>query len=111
MVHTYPDLRVILMSATIDTTLFSSYFNECPIIEVPGRAHPVQEYYLEDCIQMTNFVPPPSDRKRKKGNNDDDDGDATGMEVDDDDGAAADLSKVCSGDYTQQTKNAMAKLG
>lgn len=70
----------------------------------------MQEYYLEDCIQMTNFVPPPSDKKRKR-NNDDDDGDA-GMEVDgEDDGAAADLSKVCSNDYSQQTKTAMAKLG
>jgi ATP-dependent RNA helicase A len=28
MVHTYPDLRVVLMSATIDTTLFSEYFNQ-----------------------------------------------------------------------------------
>lgn len=42
MVHTYPDLRVILMSATIDTTLFTEYFNKCPIIEIPGRAYPVQ---------------------------------------------------------------------
>lgn len=23
------------------------------------------EYFLEDCIQMTQFVPPPSDKKRK----------------------------------------------
>jgi ATP-dependent RNA helicase A len=37
MVSTYPDLRVILMSATIDTTLFSEYFGNCPVIEVPGR--------------------------------------------------------------------------
>lgn len=37
MVTTYPDLRVILMSATIDTTLFSEYFGSCPVIEVPGR--------------------------------------------------------------------------
>lgn len=42
MVHTYPDVRIILMSATIDTTLFSKYFNNCPVIEVPGRAYPVQ---------------------------------------------------------------------
>ena len=62
MVYTYPDLRIILMSATIDTTLFSEYFNNCPIIEVPGRAYPVTEYYLEDCIQMTNFMPPPDSR-------------------------------------------------
>lgn len=23
------------------------------------------EYFLEDCIQMTNFVPPPIDRKKR----------------------------------------------
>ena len=110
MVHTYPDLRIIIMSATIDTTLFSDYFNQCPIVEVPGRAFPVQEYYLEDCIQMTNFKPPPSTKKRKGGgNNDDEGGEDTVM--DDEDGAAADLSKVISNDYSVQTKEAMAKLG
>lgn len=41
MVHTYPDLRVILMSATIDTSMFSKYFNNCPVIEVPGVTFPV----------------------------------------------------------------------
>ena len=67
-----------------------------------GRAFPVQEYYLEDCIQMTNFVPPPNDRKRKRNNDDDDAGEAA-MDVEgDDDGAAADLSKVCSNDYSVQ---------
>lgn len=25
----------------------------------------VPEYFLEDCIQMTNFTPPPMDRKKK----------------------------------------------
>ena len=36
------DLKVIITSATIDPTLFSVYFNHCPIIEVPGRTYPVQ---------------------------------------------------------------------
>ena len=87
MVHTYPDMRIILMSATIDTTLFSAYFGSCPIVEVEGRAFPVQEYYLEDCIQMTNFVPRQDRKKDKKttknkSNNDDEDEDG----VDDDEG-------------------------
>lgn len=34
MAHTYPDLRIILMSATVDTTLFVNYFGNCPVIEV-----------------------------------------------------------------------------
>ena len=42
MVRVYPSLRVILMSATIDTTLFSSYFGNCPVIEIQGKIHPVQ---------------------------------------------------------------------
>ena len=42
MVKTYPDLRVVLMSATIDTTLFSEYFGNCPVLEVEGRTFPVE---------------------------------------------------------------------
>lgn len=30
------------MSATIDTTMFSDYFGGCPVIELEGRAQPVQ---------------------------------------------------------------------
>lgn len=56
MVTTYPDLRVILMSATIDTTLFSDYFGSCPVIEVPGRAFAVKQYFLEDTVEMLRFV-------------------------------------------------------
>ena len=42
MLHVYPALRVILMSATIDTTMFSEYFGDCPVLEAEGRTFPVQ---------------------------------------------------------------------
>jgi hypothetical protein len=42
MVDTYPDLRVVLMSATVDTSLFQDYFGGAQIVEVKGRVHPVQ---------------------------------------------------------------------
>jgi len=42
MIQAFPELRVILMSATIDTTLFCEYFNGCRVVEVKGRVHPVQ---------------------------------------------------------------------
>ncbi|XP_052862238.1 dosage compensation regulator [Anopheles cruzii] len=77
MVHTYPDLRVILMSATIDTTLFSRYFGDCPVLEVEGRTFPVKQFFLEDCIELLNFMPPPQQgnaapkRKRSKDDTDD----------------------------------------
>lgn len=70
MIHLYPDLRVILMSATIDTTMFSRYYNNCPVVEIPGRAFPVQQYFLEDCLEMTKFVPSAAEIKKRKGGDD-----------------------------------------
>lgn len=105
MIHTYPDLRVILMSATIDTTLFSDYFNKCPVIEIPGRAYPVQQYFLEDSIELTKFVPTADTKKRKNKNDDDDDNTFTTGEDGDEN-----LNKVINSQYSEQTKNAMANL-
>lgn len=51
----HPNIRVILMSATIDSKIFSDYFNGCPIVEVPGRVFPVTVYHLEDVLQLTEF--------------------------------------------------------
>lgn len=42
VIHAFPDVRVVLMSATIDTTMFREYYFNCPIIEVFGRTFPVQ---------------------------------------------------------------------
>ncbi|CAL1683996.1 unnamed protein product [Lasius platythorax] len=102
MIHLYPDLRIILMSATIDTTLFSEYFNNCPVVEVPGRAYPVQQYFLEDCIQLTSFVPPTASGKRKFRDSD---------ELPTADGEPEEnLNKVIGNGYSVETKNAMAQL-
>ncbi|XP_077295221.1 ATP-dependent DNA/RNA helicase DHX36-like [Arctopsyche grandis] len=43
-----PDLKLIVMSATLDTDLFSRYLGNCPILNVPGLTHPVKSYFLED---------------------------------------------------------------
>lgn len=40
-----PDLKVIITSATIDVERFSKHFNGVPIIEVSGRAYPVETWY------------------------------------------------------------------
>lgn len=100
MVNAFPDLRVILMSATVDTTLFTDYFGNCKVVEVYGRTFPVQEYYLEDCIQMLNFIPPPNDRKKKR---DRDEEDETGDTEDN-------MNLVISNEYSEQTKRAMAMM-
>lgn len=43
-------LKVILMSATINTEKFSEYFDDAPVIQIPGRTHPVTQFFLEDLI-------------------------------------------------------------
>ena len=41
-----PELKVILMSATINIDLFRNYFaGEAPVIQVPGRLHPITLNY------------------------------------------------------------------
>ncbi|KYN19949.1 PREDICTED: dosage compensation regulator isoform X1 [Trachymyrmex cornetzi] len=102
MIHLYPDLRIILMSATIDTTLFSEYFNKCPVVEIPGRAYPVQQYFLEDCIQLTNFFPPTNSGKRKSKESDD-------LPIPDAE-PEENLNKVIGNNYSVETKNAMGQL-
>ncbi|KAL1494169.1 hypothetical protein ABEB36_009813 [Hypothenemus hampei] len=49
------DIKIILMSATLNSEAFSKYYNEAPHINIPGFTYPVQEYFLEDVLQMTNF--------------------------------------------------------
>ncbi len=37
-----PDLKVIVTSATIDTTRFSAHFGDAPVVQVEGRGFPVE---------------------------------------------------------------------
>jgi HrpA-like RNA helicase len=60
-----PDIKLILMSATLETKLFQSYFQNSgypvgihpppsppPVISVPGRLFPVQSHYIEDIMPI-----------------------------------------------------------
>ena len=55
--------KVVLMSATMDTDLFASYFGNtitdqgkaaCPALSVPGRTFPVKEKFLDDILKDMN---------------------------------------------------------
>ncbi|EMD41750.1 hypothetical protein CERSUDRAFT_110326 [Gelatoporia subvermispora B] len=50
-----PDLRVVLMSATVDAEKISKYFGGTPVLHVPGRTFPVDVRYLEDAIEFTGW--------------------------------------------------------
>lgn len=49
------NLKLVLMSATLNSNAFSSYFGGCPIVSIPGRAHPVKENRLEDILELTGY--------------------------------------------------------
>ena len=59
-----PDLRVILMSATLNAQLFAQYFKykapkvtpSLPIIDIPGRTFPVEQLFLEDILDLTEYA-------------------------------------------------------
>ena len=50
-----PELKVILMSATVNASRFSKYLNNAPILNVPGRTFPVQTMFLEDAIELLHY--------------------------------------------------------
>lgn len=55
IIRKYPHLRLILMSATLDAAHFSTYFDDCPIINVPGRMFDVDVIYLDRLLVQTRY--------------------------------------------------------
>ena len=52
LVRRRPDVRVVLMSATLQSSLFSEYFDNAPVINVEGHVYPVRELFLEDLARL-----------------------------------------------------------
>lgn len=48
VVERRPDLKLIVMSATLDAQKFQKYFNNAPLLAVPGRTHPVEIFYTPE---------------------------------------------------------------
>ncbi|CAN8061438.1 unnamed protein product [Agarophyton chilense] len=77
MLQLRPNLRVILMSATLEAEKFAAYFSnvsvipasspsQVPVVSIAGRTFPVEEYYLEDVIKLTGYSLKPGNRYAKK---------------------------------------------
>lgn len=43
-----PDLKLVVMSATLEAEKFQGYFGEAPLMKVPGRLHPVEIFYTQE---------------------------------------------------------------
>ena len=63
------DLKLVLMSATLDADLFANYFpGDVPTVSIPGRAYPVAALYLEAALELTQHrVRSGADWARKSG--------------------------------------------
>lgn len=50
-----PELRVVIMSATLSADTFSAFFDDCPVLHVRGRRFPVTQLYLRgDCDDVVD---------------------------------------------------------
>ena len=43
-----PDLKIVVMSATLDAGKFQSYFDNAPLMSIPGRTFPVEIFYTPE---------------------------------------------------------------
>ena len=100
-----PDLKVILMSATVDGDRFSKYLDGARILNVSGRTFPVNAHYLEDAIEMTGYTPDSGSREQYTDLDDDADVAQT---------ATTDASKAenvkALRDYSAKTRNSIALM-
>ncbi|EER04993.1 ATP-dependent RNA helicase, putative [Perkinsus marinus ATCC 50983] len=59
-----PDLKVVVMSATLEAEAFGKYFYNAPLLKVPGRTYPVeifyspesQKDYFESAVQTVVYI-------------------------------------------------------
>ncbi|KAG2088237.1 P-loop containing nucleoside triphosphate hydrolase protein [Suillus cothurnatus] len=59
-------LKVVLMSATINHETFVKYFNNAPMLTIPGFTHPITDLYLEDYISSVSYKPASVKPNRKE---------------------------------------------
>ncbi|KAG6189821.1 hypothetical protein E4U27_006153 [Claviceps purpurea] len=97
------DLKVVLMSATVDAERFSNYLGGAPILNVPGRTFPVDVRYLEDAVELTGYRP--SDAQEEKMVDLDEDV----VEGDGSQGKKSEMSSSLAA-YSAQTRNTLAQF-
>ncbi|EED12889.1 DEAD/DEAH box helicase, putative [Talaromyces stipitatus ATCC 10500] len=58
ILNRHENLKVILMSATLDADIFMQYFggpSRVGRVNIPGRTFPVEDYYVDDILRQTGF--------------------------------------------------------
>ena len=44
------DLKLVVTSATMDSTKFAEFFGNVPVFNIPGRTFPVETYYTKNPV-------------------------------------------------------------
>ena len=99
-----PQLRIILMSATVNAQRFSDYLSGAPILDVPGRTYPVTVQYLEDAVEATSFRASNGSRDRE------DESDSETLNQDLSSSTNKQALMECLKGYSSNTRNALAQL-
>ncbi|EDO18694.1 hypothetical protein Kpol_1055p50 [Vanderwaltozyma polyspora DSM 70294] len=50
-----PGLKIVLMSATVDIKVFSTYFKNLKTCHIEGRTFPIVDYFLDDILPAVDF--------------------------------------------------------
>ncbi|KAL2073640.1 hypothetical protein VTL71DRAFT_10966 [Oculimacula yallundae] len=100
------DLKVVLMSATVDADRFSKYLDGAPVLTVPGRTFPVTVKYLEDAVELTGYTLDNTYQEKFKDLDDDElESDEAGLT----EAAKVENTKALRG-YSGRTKNTISQL-
>lgn len=55
LLHKYDNLRIVMMSATVDLSVFEKFFVGLSSAHIKGRTFPIKDYYLDDVLEKTDF--------------------------------------------------------
>nr|XP_023027924.1 probable ATP-dependent RNA helicase YTHDC2 [Leptinotarsa decemlineata] len=55
-VSKYTNLKIILMSATVDVNKFLDYFGEGRVLTIPGRLYIIETMFLENILVLTKYM-------------------------------------------------------
>jgi ATP-dependent RNA helicase DHX29 len=95
-----PDLKLILMSATLEAQRFSTYLGGVPVLNIPGRTFPVETKFLEDAVEFTQYRLSENEASTVRDEDDD-------LEIDQ--GESSGVVATLDG-YSKQTRETIAKF-
>lgn len=93
-------IKIVLMSATVDATKFSKYFDNAPVLDIPGRTFPVEVGFLEDAIEVTNKLDLKSSSETLSGSDYDSAAEVAPLD---------EIPVALPNEYSKETKNKLSK--